>query len=94
MTNGHRTDYLPKAVREAERVSRLLSRAVGGIVPVRGVIVVICDSFKVKAQPLDVTVVRRREVRRGSRSDPPRSLPITSTASPTPPPLPAPGIDL
>ena len=63
MTNGHRTDYLPKAVREAERVSRLLSRAVGGIVPVRGVIVVMCDSFKVKAQPLDVTVVRRREVR-------------------------------
>ena len=61
--NGHRTDYLPKSNREATRVSKLLSSALGGPIPVRGVVVVICDHFTLKAQPTDVSVVPRRVLR-------------------------------
>src|SRR5207248_3110243 len=55
--NGYRTDYLPKAHREGERVSAILG------VPVRPVIAVICNEFTVKASPTDVDVVARRKLR-------------------------------
>ena len=63
MHNGHRTDYLPKANKEARRVSQLLSAATGGPVPVRGLLVVICNYLKIKAQPKDVSVVGRWHLR-------------------------------
>jgi hypothetical protein len=55
--NGYRTDYLPKAHREGERVSAILG------VPVRPVIAVICDEFTVRVAPPDVDVVSRRRIR-------------------------------
>src|SRR6266540_4939412 len=58
--NGHPTNYLPRSCREAERVSRLLRGAMGRPVAVRGMLVVMCDEFTLKAQPLGVVVVRRR----------------------------------
>jgi hypothetical protein len=60
--NGHKTDFLPKARREAMRVGQLLSRASPGGVIVRPVIVVMCDEYMVRAQPRNVAVVRRREL--------------------------------
>lgn len=60
--NGRKTDYLPKARREGERVAGLLSTAVRWPVAVRPVVVVICDDFTVKAQPPDVSVVARRRI--------------------------------
>src|SRR5258705_8064 len=61
--NGHRQDYVRKSRYEAKRVRRVLGAALGGQVDVRGVIVVIADSFTVKAQPTDVVVVARKRIR-------------------------------
>ena len=60
--NGHRTDFLPKARQEASRVSKLLSRALGRPVPVRGVLVVMCERISIKAEPADVKIVTRSRV--------------------------------
>jgi hypothetical protein len=68
--NGHRTDYLPKAHREGERVARLLDAATGHPVTVTPVLVVMADEFVVKAQPSDVVVLRRRELVRWLRAQP------------------------
>jgi hypothetical protein len=61
--NGHRTDYLRKSRDEAKRVGRLLGAALAYPVPVRGVLVVMCDSLTIKRQPVDVAVVTRRQIR-------------------------------
>jgi hypothetical protein len=63
MVNGHRTDYLPKAAREAARVARCLRVAHGRPVPVRAVIVLICPKLTVKSVPVDVDVVAHRRIR-------------------------------
>ncbi len=70
LVNGRRTDYLPKARREASRVSACLTRALGRSVPVRAVLVVICDEFIVKQQPGDVDVVARRRLAAWLRARP------------------------
>ncbi len=72
--NGHKTDFLPKARREAERVSRSLGAA-GVPVAVHPVLVLMCDDYRMKAQPLDVAVVRRRELRRWLERQPIRLSP-------------------
>jgi Nuclease-related domain/Topoisomerase DNA binding C4 zinc finger len=62
--DGYRTDYLPKAAREAERVSRDLGAALGRPVTVHGVLVVIADELDVSEQPADVHVGSPRGIKR------------------------------
>jgi hypothetical protein len=62
--NGHRTDYLPKAAREAERAARHLSAAVGRPVAVKGCIAVFADEITIKQQPVDVLAATPRGVKR------------------------------
>ncbi len=73
--NGYRTDYLPKAVREAERASRLLGAAVGHPVNVRGVLVVIAEELDIKEQPADVRVGGPRGIKRWLEGLPPTLSP-------------------
>lgn len=68
--NGHKTDYLPRARREGERVAKRLTAATGSPVGVRPVLVVICDDFMVRAQPSDVSVVARRRIVRWLAAQP------------------------
>ncbi len=70
LVNGRRTDYLAQAHREGRRVSACLSRAIGYHVPVRAVVVVICDEFTVKHQPEDVDVVGRKGLASWLRAQP------------------------
>ena len=60
--NGHRTGYLPIAVSEAKKVSRILEAAVGFPVPVQPVIVVVGAELEVRAVPEDVSVVDHRKL--------------------------------
>jgi hypothetical protein len=75
LINGRRRDNLPKANREGERVSNLLSAAVGRPVFARPVLVVICDELMIKAPPLDVDVITRRALRRWLERHPQRLSP-------------------
>jgi hypothetical protein len=59
---GHKTDYLAKARREAERVARQLRRPLGRELNVRPIIALICPELAVKARPPDVTVVRSHKL--------------------------------
>jgi hypothetical protein len=67
--NGYRTDYLPKAHREGERVSAILG------VAVRPVIAVICNEFTVKVNPADVDVVARGKLHQWLDGHPARLSP-------------------
>ena len=62
--NGYRTDHLPKAVREAARASKLLSKALGRNVDVRAVLALIVDELEIRAQPADAFVGTPRGVKR------------------------------
>lgn len=62
--NGHRTDYLPKAVAEARRASTLLTAALGRRVGVRGALAIIADRRTIKERPSDVHVGSPRGVKR------------------------------
>jgi hypothetical protein len=57
-----RTDYIAKARIEAERTSRILTRAAGTTIPVTPLIVIIADSLTVNAHP-GVTVLEPRQIR-------------------------------
>jgi Nuclease-related domain len=71
MVNGKKVPYLPKAVSEAKRASRLLTVAVGADIAVRPVIVVMgATSFKIKSEPVDVKVIGRRDVVRWLQAQP------------------------
>jgi hypothetical protein len=74
--NGKATDYLRKAQWEAREVTKRLD---GSHVQfkVEPVIVVIADRdrIKIKAQPLNVAVVKRREIRAWLESQPTRLTP-------------------
>jgi hypothetical protein len=74
--NGRPTDYLRKADWEAREVTKRLA---GSHVQfkVEPVIVVIADRdrIKIKAQPLNVAVVKRREIRAWLESQPTRLTP-------------------
>jgi hypothetical protein len=57
ITHGsRRTAFLPKAVAEATRAARLLSRAIGREVSVRPVLAILADEWTVTAEPDDVIV--------------------------------------
>lgn len=60
LVNGHRTDYLPKAAREARRATALLASALGKPVDVHAALAIIA----VKQQPSDVFVGPPRGVKR------------------------------
>ncbi len=60
--NGHKTDYLRKARAESKRISKLLTVQLGRAV-VHPVLVVMGAELKIKAQPVDVSVVTRRGLR-------------------------------
>ena len=61
--NGHPTDYLPKAVSEATRASRLLTAAIGSHVEVKGALAILADEWTTKEKPLDVFVGGPRGVK-------------------------------
>lgn len=66
MVNGSRQRYIRNSRHEAERATRLLSAAVGGPVPVQGLVVTVrAGSFTVKTPPEPgVHVLQRRELAR------------------------------
>jgi hypothetical protein len=64
LVNGRKTDWLPKAAREAARASRLLSAPLGRTVPVMGVLAVFADDWTIKNRPTDVHVGTPRGVKR------------------------------
>jgi hypothetical protein len=61
--NGHPTDFLPKATREASRASRSLTAAVGRPIEVRGVVAILADDWTIKEKPTHVHVGSPRGVR-------------------------------
>jgi hypothetical protein len=61
--NGHPTDFLPKATREATRASRSLTAAVGRPIEVRGVVAILADDWTIKENPTHVHVGSPRGVR-------------------------------
>jgi hypothetical protein len=72
MVDGTKVPYLQKSVAECKRAHTQLSRAVGHAVEVRPVIVVMgAASLKIKAKPMDVSVIKRKELVRWLRSQPP-----------------------
>lgn len=64
LLNGHRTDWLRKAAREARRASRSLSAALGRSVQVTGVLAVLADDWTIKERPSDVHVGTPRGVKK------------------------------
>ena len=61
--NGYPTDYLRKAVNEADRASRLLTAAAGRHVDVRGALAILADGWTVTEKPSNVFVGGPRGVR-------------------------------
>jgi len=64
LVNGRKRDYLPKAVREAGRASRLLGEALRRPIAVTPVLSIIADEWTVKERPTDVIVATPRGVKR------------------------------
>lgn len=60
--NGYRENYLPVAVGEAKKVSRLLESTAGFAVSMTAVIVVMGAQLEVRSTPPDVSVVRRKDL--------------------------------
>lgn len=72
MVGGHRQPHIPKAFHEATRVENLLSTAVGGPVPVTGVLVLVGPrGFTIKEEPVGVAVVTDRQLLRWPHRRPP-----------------------
>jgi hypothetical protein len=71
MINGARQPYVRNSRHEARKAAKLLSRATGEHVPVRGIVVpVAAASFTVREQPSDVHVINRARLVRYLRSLP------------------------
>jgi hypothetical protein len=71
MINGARQPYVRNSRHEARKAAKLLSRATGEHVPVRGIVVpVAARSFTVREQPSDVHVINRARLIRYLRSLP------------------------
>jgi len=64
LVNGRKRDYLPKAVREAGRASRLLGEALRRPIAVTPVLSIIADEWTIKDEPTDVIVATPRGVKR------------------------------
>ena len=70
MVGGFKQPYVRNSRFEAQRVSKILSAAVGAHVPVVGVVVVIAEELTIKTPPEDVVVVGRRRVRQWLEDQP------------------------
>jgi Nuclease-related domain len=71
MINGARQPYVRNSRHEARKAAKLLSRATGEQIPVRGIVVpVAASSFTVREQPTDVHVINRARLIRYLRSLP------------------------
>ncbi|MGY6499909.1 MAG: nuclease-related domain-containing protein [Acidimicrobiales bacterium] len=64
MIGGHRTQYLRNSRFEGTRASSMLAAACGFEVPVRPVIVLMCEELTIKSAPEDVSVVSIRIIRK------------------------------
>lgn len=62
MVNGQKTDYLRNSRFEAQRASKILTKATGWKIDVTPAIVIMAKKFTVKNQPKDVSVLRRMDV--------------------------------
>jgi hypothetical protein len=56
LVNGHRTDYLQKAISGSRRVAKLLTAADGRAVQVQAALAIFADEWTVKGKPVDVIV--------------------------------------
>ncbi|WP_158069080.1 nuclease-related domain-containing protein [Tessaracoccus sp. ZS01] len=73
MVNGVRQPYIRNSRHEASRAAKLLGKAAGFAVAVRGMVVPVnADTFVVKAAPEDVTVINRSRLVRHLRRLPER----------------------
>ncbi len=70
LVGGFKQPYVRNSRFEAQRVSKILSAAVGAHVPVVGVVVVIAEELTIKTPPEDVVVVGRRRVRQWLEDQP------------------------
>ena len=70
--NGYRENYLPVAAHEAANVARILEAAAGFAVHVTPMIVVMGAYLEVRSAPVDVFVVRRKDLPKWFLRLPPR----------------------
>jgi hypothetical protein len=68
--NGHQTSFLPKAVSEAKRASRLLSSALDRRIDVYPILAILADDWTIKERPTDVLVAPPRGVKDWLRGQP------------------------
>jgi hypothetical protein len=68
--NGHKTSFLPKAVAEAKRASKLLSATLQRPIEVHPVLAILADDWTIKERPTDVLVAAPRGVKDWLRSQP------------------------
>jgi hypothetical protein len=68
--DGHKTSFLPKAVAEAKRASKLLSATLGRPIEVRPILAILADDWTIKERPTDVFVAAPRGVKDWLRSQP------------------------
>ena len=61
--NGHKTSYLPNALAEARRASRLLAKALDRPIDVYPILAVLADDWTIKEKPTDVLVGPPRAVK-------------------------------
>jgi hypothetical protein len=61
--NGHPTDFLSKAVRDANHLSEFLSSVVGRPIEVRGVLAILADEWTIEEEPVDVHIGSPRGVK-------------------------------
>ena len=82
--NGHKTSFLPKAVHEAKRASRLLSAALDRPIEVYPILAILADDWTLKERPTDVLVAAPRGVKDWLRRRPavlsPREVTAISAA--------------
>jgi hypothetical protein len=78
--NGHKTSFLPKAVAEAKRASKLLSAALDRPIDVYPIIAILADDWRIKERPTDVWVAAPRGVKDWLRSRPAVLSPAEVTA--------------
>lgn len=71
MVGGAATDYLPKAVLESRRASRLLAKASSRSVGVRPVLIVTGAAISDRLRPSDITILRLGELLPWFRRQPP-----------------------
>ena len=70
MVSGQKTSYLRNSTFEAKRATKLLTAACGFSVPVEPVIVVMAEKLTIKARPIGVHVVARKQVTKWLKSRP------------------------